>query len=135
MTRHFVSVAVVGFWLVVASLSAQAATPSEAVGFFGMVTGVVKTRVEDGTSFVLTVTTAVADEKTSKVKDTAPMVGKDLTLGTRMPKKDGQASPHVEDVAYIKTLNPGDKIVIQVFAVRSDPSILRMVKPGESAGK
>ena len=62
------------------------------------------------------------------------MVGKELTLGTRMPKKDGVGSPHTDDVAYIKTLNPGDKIVIDVFAVRSDPSILRMTKPGESAG-
>jgi hypothetical protein len=51
-----------------------------------------------------------------------------------MPKKDGVASPHADDVAYIKTLNPGDKIVIQVFAVHSDPSILRMTKPGENAG-
>jgi len=134
MARQFVSVAVVALFFAVASLSAQAATPNEAVGFFGIVTGVVKSRAEDGTSFVLTVSKAEPSEK-STVKDSAPMVGKDLTLGTRMPRKDGVASPHVEDVAYIKTLNPGDKIVVQVFAVHSDPSILRIVKPGEKADK
>ena len=65
------------------------------------------------------------------------MIGKNLTLGTRMPRKkeDGKPYPHPEDVAYIKALKPGDEIVIQVFAVHSDPSILRMVKPGEKAGK
>ena len=129
MARHFASAAIVGFLLAFASLPAEAATPKEAVGFFGMVTGVVKTAAADGTSFVITVSKAVADEKSSKVKDTDAMVGKNLTLGTRMPRKkeDGKPYPNAEDVAYIKTLKPGDEIVVQVFAVRSDPAILRIV--------
>jgi hypothetical protein len=136
MARHFVSAAVVVFLFAVALLPATAATPKEAVGFFGMVTGSVKTAEADGASFVLTVSKAVADEKTSKVKDTAAMVGKELTLGTRMPRtKEGKPHPNPEDVAYIKTLKPGDEIVVQVFAVHANPAVLRMVKPGESARK
>jgi hypothetical protein len=53
-----------------------------------------------------------------------------------MPRTaEGKPHPHPDDVAYIKTLKPGDEIVVQVFAVHSNPAILRMVKPGESASK
>lgn len=131
MVRHLTLAAVVGVAL---SMTAIAATPKEAVGFLGTVTGVVKTTQPDGSSFVITVSKAVADDK-SAVKDTAPMVGKDLTLGTRMPKKDGKPFPNAEDVAYIKTLKAGDAISIKVFAVRADPTVLRMQKPGEIAAK
>src|SRR5215471_18716899 len=79
------------------------ATPPEAVGFFGMATGKVVSAKEDGTSFVLQVMTAEPDTQ-SAVKDGKVMVGKELTLGTRMPKKEGVGTPHVEDVAFIKGL-------------------------------
>lgn len=131
MLRKFVSTLILGIAIVYYSIAAHAATPKEAVGFFGTVTGVVKSTAPDGTFFVITVSKAVADEKQSAVKDTAPMVGKDLHLGTRMPKKDGVPHPNPEDVAYIKTLKPGDAITIKVFAVHADPRVLRMLKPGE----
>ena len=113
--------------------SRAADTPKDAVGFFGTATGVVKSAKADGTSFVLTVTKAVNDEKRSTVKDPSRMVGKEITLGTRMPRKDNKPTPHEDDVAYIKTLKPGMNISIKVFAVRADPSILRMEGPGEKA--
>src|SRR6185437_4079538 len=55
MARYFVSAVVVGFLLAIASPPAESATPKEAVGFFGMVTGVVKSAAANGTSFVITV--------------------------------------------------------------------------------
>ena len=135
MNRHFASIAVVGFILAVGSLALASATPKEAVGFAGSITGTVTSRADDGTSFRLKVSKAVADESKSKVKDTDAMIGKELTLGTRMPRTDGKAHNHPDDVAYIKSLKVGDEIVVQVFAVHSDPSVLRMTKPGEAAGK
>jgi hypothetical protein len=133
MPHRFVSSLILGFVIVCYSVAAHAATPKEAVGFFGTVTGVVKSTAADGSFFVLTVSKAVADESRSAVKDTAPMVGKDLHLGTRMPKtKEGVPHPNPDDVAYIKTLKPGDVIAVKVFAVQADPRVLRMLKPGET---
>jgi hypothetical protein len=132
MLRNFLSTLMLGTAIVCYSIAARAATPKEAVGFFGTVTGVVKSTAPDGSFFVLTVSKAVADEKQSAIKDTGRMVGKDLHLGTRMPKtKEGVPHPNPEDVAYIKTLKPGDGISIKVFAVHADPRVLRMLKPGE----
>ena len=128
---HFVAIIAL---LVSLPLVSQAAdTPKEAVGFFGTATGVVKSAKADGTSFVLTVTKAVVDEKRSTVKDASKLAGKEITLGTRMPRKDNKPTPHEDDIAYIKTLKPGMNISIKVFAVRSDPSVLRMEGPCEKA--
>src|SRR5580765_5457798 len=110
-----------------------APTPKEAVGFWGTVTGVVKSAQADGKSFVLTVSKAEPDEKNSAIKDTAPMIGKALTIGTRMPVKDGKPTFKEEDVAYIKTLKPGMSITAKIFAVRASPTVLRLQAPGQPA--
>lgn len=71
------------------SAIAPATTPPAAVAFFGVVTGKVQSRTEDGTSFQIRVTQAAPDEN-SKVKDPAAMIGLILNLGTRMPRdKEG----------------------------------------------
>src|SRR5580765_4196002 len=114
-------------------LGAAAPTPKEAVGFWGTVTGVVKSAQADGKAFVLTVSKAEPDEKNSKIKDTAPMIGKALTICTRMPVKDGKPTFKEEDVAYIKTLKPGMSITAKIFAVRADPRVLRLQAPGQPA--
>jgi hypothetical protein len=117
----------------VAGTSNVGATPKEAVGFWGTVTGNVKSARPDGSSFVLTVSRAQPDETKSAVKDATPMVGKDLTLGTRMPKKDGKPSPNPEDITYIKSLQAGTSITVKIFAVQADPRVLRIQGPGDTA--
>lgn len=112
--------------------SALAANPKEATGFWGTVTGTVKSAQADGQSFVLTVSSAEPDASKSEVKDGAPLAGKQITLGVRMPRKDGKPTPSEEDVAYIKTLKPGDKIKVKIFAVKSAPTVLRIQGPGEA---
>jgi hypothetical protein len=109
----------------------DAATPKEAIGFWGVMTGTVKSAQADGTSFVLTVSKAEPDETKSAVKDGTAMVGKDLTLGTRMPRKDGKPYPSPEDVAFIKSLKPGMTVTVKIFAVHSDTKTLRLQAPGE----
>ena len=111
----------------------RGATPAEAVGFFGVATGKVKSAQADGTSFVMTVLSAEPDEK-SAVKDGKPMVGKELTLGVRMPKTNGVAGPHPEDVAFVKTLKPGMEVTVTIFALRADATVLRITKPGVVKG-
>ena len=61
------------------------------------------------------------------------MVGKDLTLGTRMPRKDGKPYNSEEDVAYIKTLKPGMMITVKIFSVISAPTVQRIQGPGSPA--
>jgi len=131
MTRHAVWPSAIGLILAIGT-AAMAETPKEAIGFWGTVTGTVKSARPDGTSFVLTVSDAQPDEK-SKVKDGAPMVGKDLTLGTRMPRKDNKPYPSEEDVAYIKTLKPGMRITVKIFSVVSNPRVQRIQAPGKAA--
>jgi hypothetical protein len=135
MTPTRITAALVGLLFVFTAAAAEkAATPKEAVGFFGAATGVVKSAEADGTSFVLTITKAEPDATRSAVKDAAAIVGKGIPLGTRMPRdKDGKPRPHEDDVAYIKSLKAGQSITVKVFAVRSDPSILRITGPGENA--
>jgi len=133
MSRHGSWPALIGSIFALTAVVSLGATPKEAVGFWGTVSGKVRSARADGTSFVLTVSDAQPDEK-SKVKDGAPMVGKDLMLGTRMPKKDGVAYPKEEDVTYIKSLKPGMMITIKIFAVISNPQILRIQAPGQAAG-
>jgi len=123
--------AVVGLGVFVSAGEARAATPKEAVGFWGTVTGTVKSARPDGTSFVLKVSAAEPDEKQNSAKNPPGMVGKEITLGVRMPRKDGKPYPSAEDVAYIKTLKPGMKIKVKMFAVKADPTVLRIQGPGE----
>jgi hypothetical protein len=112
-----------------------AATPKEAVGFHGTATGTVKSVQADGCAFVLTVSSAKAADA-STVKDTAPMIGKSLTLGTRMPRdKNGTPHNHPDDVAYIKSLKPGSTITVKIFAVKADPTVLRIQEPGKPASQ
>jgi len=108
-------------------------TPKEAVGFFGVVTGKVKSVQSNGQAFSLTVIKAVPAGG-SLAKDPAAMVGKVIPLGTRMPRdKDGRPMPHKDDVAYIKTLKVGDIITVTVFAVHGAPEYLRIQEPGKPA--
>jgi hypothetical protein len=123
---------IIGLALVLITGVAGAENPKEAAGFSGKVTGTVKSTQADGLSFTIAVTKAEADEKSS-VKDTAPMLGKTLTLGTRMPRKDGKPFPSDQDIAYIKSLKAGDVISIKVFSVHGAPKVLRMQGPGEPA--
>jgi hypothetical protein len=124
MSRHL-------FIAILLCAAALAATPKEAVGFRGSVEGKVKSAKPDGSSFVLTVTKADPEEK-STVKDGSAMVGKEITLGVRMPRKDGKPYPSPEDEAWIKTLKPGANVRVKVFAVAADPTVLRIQGPGET---
>jgi hypothetical protein len=131
MSRYWTNGTLFFLALLLGQVNALAETPKEAVGFFGNVTGVVKSAKEDGTSFMVTVSSAEPDEH-SAVKEAAPMVGKVLTLGTRMPRaKDGTPGPHVDDVAFIKSLKPGMTVTVKIFAVKSDPRVLRIILPGK----
>jgi hypothetical protein len=132
MAQRLFLAAIVGCFLTLGARSGGAATPREVVGFWGTVTGTVKSARPDGMSFVLTISKAEADEQHSTVKDTAPMIGKNVTLGTRMPRKDGKPSANPEDIAYIKTLKPGTTITIKIFAVQADPTVMRIQGPGTS---
>jgi len=105
----------------------------EAAGFWGQVTGVIKSAQEDGQCFVLTVSKAEVDPATSILKNSAPMISKELVIGVRMTKKpDGVSYPNAEDVAYIKTLKPGMVITVKLFTPRSNPKALRIQCPGKS---
>jgi hypothetical protein len=117
-------------FMLATSLAASAATPKEAVGFMGTATGAVKSAQKDGSSFVLVISSAEPNEQ-SAVKNGAAMVGKEITLGVRMPRKDGKPTQHVDDVAWIKTLKPGQVVKVKIFAVRADPSVLRITEPGQ----
>ena len=130
MRHPWIYAVVFGLALALGMATAQAATPKEAVGFRGTATGAVVSAQADGLAFVLKVEKAEAAEN-SKAKDPAAMVGKAITLGVRMPRKDGKPYPSPEDVAYIKSLKPGMEIRIKVFAVFSSPRVLRMQGPGE----
>src|SRR4051794_16921071 len=106
--------------------AAEVENPAEVAGFIGQVTGTVKSVQPNEPSFVLAVTKAEADPATSTLKDGAPLVGKELTFGVRMPKTDGVGHPHPDDTAYIKTLKPGMAITVKVFAPKSSPRVLRI---------
>ena len=45
---------------------------------------------------------------------------------------DGVGYPHPDDVAYLKTLQPGMVITVKIFATRSSPRVLRIQSPGKS---
>jgi hypothetical protein len=81
----------------------------------------------------LKVAKAEPDQQKNAAEKPAAMVGKQLTLGVRMPRKDGKPYPSPEDVAYIKSLKPGMAIRVKIFAVMGDPRVLRIQGPGEPA--
>jgi hypothetical protein len=117
--------------------AAEVENPPEVAGFFGQVTGIVRSVQPDAPSFVMAVTMAKVepDAVMSTLKDGAPLVGKELTFGVRMPKTpDGVSHPHVDDTAYVKSLKVGMVITVKVFAPRSSPRVLRIREPGQSAG-
>ncbi len=138
MINRLCAVAMIGMALQVGAMAAEPENVPEALGFWGQVTGTVKSAQDDGRCFVLVVAKAEVDPAASALKDSAPMVGKELKIGVRMPRKpDGVAGPHADDVAYIKTLKPGMVITVQIFAPRSNPKVLRIQGPGKTvtAGK
>jgi hypothetical protein len=113
-------------------IAAEVENPPEVAGFIGQVTGTVKSVHPNDPSFVLAVSKAEPDPATSTLKEGAPLVGKQLTFGVRMPKTNEVSHPHPDDVAYVKTLKPGMVITVKVFAPRSSPRVLRIREPGQS---
>lgn len=131
--RAFLSLAA-GFVLAVGANATEVENGPEVAGFRGEVTGAVKSAQEDGRVFVLVIKKAEVDAAgTSSLKDSAPLLGKELSIGVRMPKNaDGVGSPHPDDVAYIKTLKPGMVISVRIFSVHNNPQVLRIQSPGHS---
>ncbi len=125
-------VAVLLLALARAVVADEAENVAEVAGFRGEVTGEVKSAQADGRQFVLAIARAEFDPASSALKDNAPLVGKQLTIGVRMPKKDGVGYPHPDDVAYIQTLKPGMTITVKIFAPQSNPKVLRIQAPGKS---
>jgi hypothetical protein len=130
---RFLALSVAGLLLLRSASAAEVENPAEVAGFIGQVTGTVKSVQPNDPSFVLAVTKAEADPATSTLKDGAPLVGKQLTFGVRMPKTNEVSHPHPDDTAYVKTLKPGMVITVKVFAPRSSPRVLRIREPGQSA--
>jgi hypothetical protein len=108
--------------------------PPDVAGFRGEVVGVVKSAKSDGSGFVLTVEKAKFDLDASKLKDNAPLIGKELGIGVRMPKTNGESHQHPADLAYVKSLKPGDVIAVKIFSVVKNPRLLRIQEPGHPAG-
>ena len=131
LARLLPLIALGAFWLGVAT-AAEVENPPEVAGFMGQVTGTVKLVQPNDPSFVLAVTKAEPDPATSTLKDGAPLVGKQLTFGVRMPKTNEVSHPHPDDTAYVKTLKPGLVITVKVFAPRSSPRVLRIREPGQT---
>jgi hypothetical protein len=125
-------VALIGTVLLVSANADEVQNGSEVAGFRGQVTGTVKSAQADGRAFVLVINKAEVDPENSALKESAPLLGKELSIGVRMPRNaEGVASPHADDVAYIKTLNPGVIITVKIFSVHSNPQILRIQGPGQ----
>ena len=129
----FFVMAAIGMVLLVGAKADEVENGPGVAGFRGEVTGRVKSAQADGRAFVLTISKAEVDPATSSLKESAPLLGKELNIGVRMPKNaEGVASPHADDVAYIKTLKPGMVITVKIFAPRSNPQVLRIQGPGQS---
>jgi hypothetical protein len=111
----------------------RSAPPSAPALFRAIVTGEVKSAKPDGLSFMLTVAKADGDAVNNTGIEPTELVGKTVTLGVRMPVKDGKPQPHPDDVAYIKSLKAGMSIRVKIFAVRGNIKSLRMQGPGEPA--
>jgi hypothetical protein len=106
----------------------------EVAGFRGEVTGTVKSTEPDKPNFVLAISKAEPAAENSTLKDGAPLIGKELTLGVRMPRNaEGVGAPHPDDIAYIKTLKPGMVITVKIFSVHDKPRVMRIQGPGQPA--
>src|SRR4051812_27470459 len=117
--------AVIGMALLVSVKADEVGNGPGGAGFRGEVTGMVKSAQSDGRAFILTISKAEVDPATSNLTESAPLLGKELNVGVRMPKNaDGVAFPHVDDVAFIKTLKPGMVITVKIFAPRANPQVL-----------
>jgi hypothetical protein len=133
--RSLSCLAALAFGLPLHAETKEVQNPQEVAGFRGQVTGTVKSAQPDAPSFVLAISKAEADPANSDLKEGAPLVGKELTIGVRMPKNAaGVAGPHPDDIAYIKTLKPGTAITVKIFAPRANPRVLRIQGPGQNAG-
>jgi hypothetical protein len=129
----FFVIAAIGMVLPGGAKANEVENGPEVAGFRGEVTGKVKSAQADGGCFVLSISKAELDPANSTLKEGAPLVGKELIIGVRMPKNaDGVSSPHPDDMAYIKTLKPGMGIKVKIFAVHSNPRVLRIQGPGRS---
>jgi hypothetical protein len=123
-----------GFVIQMQARADEVQNAPELAGFRGQVTGTVKSTQPDKPSFVLAISKAEADPAASTLKDGAPLLGKELTLGVRMPRNaDGVGAPHPDDIAYIKTLKPGMLITVKIFSVHNNPRVLRIQGPGQPA--
>jgi hypothetical protein len=136
MNRICPALAMVG--LILLLNCAQGANPREVNGFWGNVTGTVKSALPSGLSFVLHISDAKADPKFAAKNDGSKMVGKNIELGVRMHIVDpaSKATAHdPDDIASIKTLKPGMKINVDIFSVQKAPNVMRIKKPGEILDK
>jgi hypothetical protein len=111
----------------------RSAPPNAPALFRATVTGEVKSAKPDGLSFVLAVAKADEDTVNNTGVDPTVLIGKTVTLGVRMPVRDGTPQPHPDDVAYVKSLKAGMSIRVKIFAVRGNMKSLRMQSPGEPA--
>ena len=124
---------VIGMVLLAGARADEVENGPAVAGFRGEVMGKVKSAQADGRAFVLAISKAEVDPASSSLKEGAPLLGKELNIGVRMPKNaDGVASLHADDVAYIKTLKPGMVITVKIFAPRANPQVLRIQGPGQS---
>lgn len=123
-----------GFVVQVHAQADEVQNPPEVAGFRGEVIGTVKSTLPGKPSFVLVINKAEVAGENSTLKDGAPLLGKELTIGVRMPKNsEGVGSPHPDDIAYIKSLKPGMLIKVKIFSVHNNPRVLRIQAPGQSA--
>lgn len=130
----------VAFWMILLTLrtslawgAAEVENAREVSGFRGEIEGRVKSAKADGSSMVIVAVKATFDPAQTLLKDNAPLVGKELTIGVRMPKTNEQPHPHPDDLAYIKSLKAGDFIAVKIFSVFSSPRVLRIQQPGHPA--
>jgi hypothetical protein len=93
-----------------AARAEKPAVPQEALGYVGIVEGVVKEKAPQNGWIVLTVSKAQPDRK-SKVKDASVLVGKDIPVSARLAGD----TPFPEQKAYIESIHVGDKIALAVF--------------------
>src|SRR5262249_49180851 len=126
-------VALLGIALLASANADEVQNGPEVAGFRGQVTGSVKSAQADGRAFVLAISKAEVDLASSTLKEGTPLLGKELSIGVRMPKNaEGVAGPHADDVAYIKTLKPGMVISVKIFSVHNSPQVLRIQAPGQT---
>jgi hypothetical protein len=110
------------------------AVPAEAIGFIGTLEGKMVAIKPNGNTVTLTVTSATAAED-SKVKDTAALIGKDLTVKVRFEKKDGTWQGNSEDTALVKTLKKGDPIKLECKYIDAQKALGMTAPPAKVESK